>query len=179
MRFPRRRPEGARRGTPKLRRCCPGRCWVPPHSASFFNVTAAARREAVAHLKTVMGLSERRACQIISLIGRWCAIGLADRRRSNCERDCESSPTRRRRFGYRRLFVLLRREKSRPGSTRLSAVPQGSAFVRKRKPDGVPSARVRRSSSKAKTNARWSLDFVHDQFGLRKEVPVCSTSSMT
>ena len=46
---------------------------MPPHFASFLQkmVGPAAKRDAVAHLKAVMGLSERRACQIIS----------ADRRR--------------------------------------------------------------------------------------------------
>ncbi len=39
-----------------------------PHSASFLQkmVGPAAQRDAVTHLKTVMGLSERRACNIIS-----------------------------------------------------------------------------------------------------------------
>jgi putative transposase len=41
---------------------------MQPHSASFSKkmVGPAAKRDAVTHLKAVMGLSERRACQIIS-----------------------------------------------------------------------------------------------------------------
>lgn len=77
-----------------------------------------AKREAVAHLRAVMGLSERRACSIVA----------ADRKmvryRSRRPPDLAlRAPLRdlaneRRRFGYRRLFVLLRRaDESRPGST--------------------------------------------------------------
>ena len=82
-------------------------------------VGPAAKREAVTHLKTVMGLSERRACQIIS----------ADRKtiryRSNRPVETElrarlrELANERRRFGYRRLFVLLRREGEPSGVNRI------------------------------------------------------------
>ena len=72
-------------------------------------VTPAARREAAAHLREVHGVSQRRACQ---------ALGV-DRssvryrsRRDDGEirvRLREIAPVRRR-FGYRRLHILLRRE---------------------------------------------------------------------
>jgi hypothetical protein len=77
-------------------------------------VGPAAKREAVAHLQTVMDLSERRACQIVG----------ADRKmvryRSHRPPDTElrarlrDLANERRRFGYRRLFVLLRREGGTP-----------------------------------------------------------------
>ena len=80
-------------------------------------VGPAARREAVAHLQAMMGLSERRACAIVG----------ADRKmvRYRSRRPAETAlrgrlrelANERRRFGYRRLFILLRREGSRPGST--------------------------------------------------------------
>jgi putative transposase len=73
-------------------------------------VTPAAKREAVAHLRAVFGMGERQACL---------AIG-ADRTsvRYQSRRD-DDAPVReklrelahqRRRFGYRRLHVLLLRE---------------------------------------------------------------------
>ena len=75
-------------------------------------VGPAGQRDAVAHLQAVMGLSERRACSIVG----------ADRKmvpsRSRRPKDTELSPrlrelaNERRRFGYRRLFVLLGREES-------------------------------------------------------------------
>ena len=72
-------------------------------------VGPAAKREGVAHLQAVMGLSERRACSIVG----------ADRKmiryRSCRQADIElrarlrELANERRRFGYRRLFTLLRR----------------------------------------------------------------------
>ena len=71
----------------------------------------------------------------------------------------------RRRFGYRRLFVLLRREGESSGINRIYRLyRQEGLTVRKR--------RARRKAVgvrapipvEAKPNARWSLDFVYDQF---------------
>ena len=73
-------------------------------------VTPAARREAAAHLHQVYGVSQRRVCQ---------AIG-ADRSsvRYRCRRPDDVAirvrlrelAVLRRRFGYRRLHILLQRE---------------------------------------------------------------------
>ncbi|WP_456816428.1 IS3 family transposase [Bradyrhizobium sp. USDA 4508] len=128
-------------------------------------VGPAAKRAAVAHLKAVMGLSERRACTIVD----------ADRRMVRY-RSCRPPDTdlrarlrdlahARRRFGYRRLFVLLRREGEPSGINRIHRIYREEGLtVRKR--------RARRKAMgcrapilvEAKPNARWSLDFVHDQF---------------
>ena len=74
-------------------------------------VTPAARREAVAHLRVTYEVSERRAC---SALGADRTIGplpaAAGRTMRRCARGCASWPPCRRRFGYRRLHVLLRRE---------------------------------------------------------------------
>ena len=71
-------------------------------------VGPAVKREGVAHLQAVMGLSERRACSIVN----------ADRKMIRY-RSCRPPDTElrthlrdlaheRKRFGYRRLFILLR-----------------------------------------------------------------------
>ncbi|ASS53998.1 IS3 family transposase [Rhizobium leguminosarum] len=128
-------------------------------------VGPAAKREAVTHLKAVMGLSERRACQIVS----------ADRKtiryRSNRPPEVDlraklrDLANERRRFGYRRLFILLRRDGEPSGVNRIYRLYREEGLsVRKRK------ARRRAVGTRApilveaKANARWSLDFVHDQF---------------
>lgn len=73
-------------------------------------VTPAARREAVAHLRAVHGVSERRACHVLS------ADRTSVRYRSRRSDDAEvrvrlrSLSRERRRFGYRRLHLLLARE---------------------------------------------------------------------
>ena len=73
-------------------------------------VTPAAKREAVAHLQALLDVSERRACRVIA----------ADRtviRYQSCRGDDEvlreklrALAHQRRRFGYRRLHILLRRD---------------------------------------------------------------------
>lgn len=73
-------------------------------------VTPAAKREAVARLQAILGMSERRACRVIG----------ADRKsmRYRSQRDDDADlrsrlrelAQQRRRFGYRRLHILLRRE---------------------------------------------------------------------
>ena len=70
----------------------------------------------------------------------------------------------RRRFGYRRLFILLRREGEPSGINRIYRLYREEGLtVRKRR------ARRRAVGTRtpilveARVNARWSLDFVHDQ----------------
>ena len=85
-------------------------------------VTPAVKREAVAHLKALLGLSKRRACRIAG----------ADRKmvRYRSQRAPDTAlrgrlrtlANERRRFCYRRLFVLLRREGEPSGITRIYRV---------------------------------------------------------
>ena len=73
-------------------------------------LTPAAKREAVAHLQALLDVSERRACRVIA----------ADRtviRYRSCRDDDGALREKlgdlahqRRRFGYRRLHILLRRD---------------------------------------------------------------------
>ena len=128
-------------------------------------VGPAAKREGVAHLRAVLGLSERRASSIVD----------ADRKmiRYRSRRPAESElrtrlrdlANERRRFGYRRLFILLRQEGEPSGINRIYRLYREEGLtVRKRR------ARRRAVGTRApilveaRANARWSLDFVHDQF---------------
>jgi transposase InsO family protein len=71
----------------------------------------------------------------------------------------------RRRFGYRRLFVLLRQQGDPSGLNRIYRLYREEGL-------GVRKRRARRRAVgtrapilvEARPNARWSLDFVHDQF---------------
>ena len=124
-----------------------------------------AKREAVAHLRNVLQMSERRACILIAADRK--TIRYRSRRPSDFElrarlRDLANQ---RRRFGYRRLFILLREQGEPSGVNRIYRLYREEGLtVRKRK------ARRRAIGSRtpilveAKANARWSLDFVHDQF---------------
>src|SRR5664279_3400738 len=128
-------------------------------------VGPAVKREGVAHLRATMGLSERRACSIVGADRKM--IRYRSRRPAETElktrlRDLANE---RRRFGYRRLFILLRQEGEPSGINRIYRLYREEGLtVRKRR------ARRRAVGTRApilieaKANARWSLDFVHDQF---------------
>ena len=128
-------------------------------------VGPAAKRESVAHLQAAMGLSERRACRIVNAdrtMIRYQSSRAPDTALRTQLRDLANE---RKRFGYRRLFVLLRQAGEPSGINRIYRLYREEGLtVRKR--------RARRRAVGARTpilvearaNARWSLDFVHDQF---------------
>ncbi len=113
-----------------------------------------------------MCLSERRACQIVGAdrkMIRYRSCRPADTALRTRLRDLANE---RRRFGYRRLFILLRREGEPSGINRIYRVYREEGLTVRRR-------RARRKAIgtrapilvEARANARWSLDFVHDQFG--------------
>ncbi|WP_233281618.1 IS3 family transposase [Sphingomonas changnyeongensis] len=127
-------------------------------------VTPVAKREAAAHLQACHGMSERRACRVID----------ADRKsvRYRSARDDDGAlreklrelANQRRRFGYRRLHILLRREGvmiNRKKTQRLYR-EEGLAVRRRRSRKRAVGTRAP-APVLALPNQRWSLDFVHDQ----------------
>ena len=128
-------------------------------------VTPAAKREAVAHLQALLDVSERRACRVIA----------ADRT-SIRYRSCRGDDTelreklrelahQRRRFGYRRLHILLRRDGvivNRKKTQRLYR--EEGLTVRRRKGRKRAVGTRTRPPIPALPNQCWSLDFVRDQF---------------
>ena len=127
-------------------------------------VGPAVKRAAVAHLQARMGLSERRACRVVGADRKMIRYQSVRPPESELRQRLRDLANERRRFGYRRLFVLLRREGEPSGINRIYRLYREEGLaVRKR--------RVRRKAIgarapilvEARPNARWSLDFVHDQ----------------
>jgi putative transposase len=128
-------------------------------------VTPAAKREAVAHLRSAFDMSERRACRTIGCLRmtvRYCS------RRSNdneLRQRLRALAHERRRFGYRRLHVLLRQEGFKVNHKRLFRLYREERLTVRRR-----SGRKRALGNRAPIlvpqlpNERWSLDFVADQF---------------
>jgi len=127
-------------------------------------VTPAVKREAVAHLKEDYEMSERRACRIIG----------CDRMTVRYESRRPDDPhlrerllaiaRERRRFGYRRLLIFLRREGFAVNHKRLFRIyREERLMVRKR--SGRKRALGTRTPAPGAVlpNDRWSLDFVSDQ----------------
>jgi transposase InsO family protein len=112
-------------------------------------------------------MSERRACTLVAADRKM--IRYRSRRPPDVELRARlrELANERRRFGYRRLFILLREQGEPSGINRIYRLYREEGLtVRKRK------ARRRAVGTRtpilveAKVNARWSLDFVHDQFAL-------------
>jgi putative transposase len=128
-------------------------------------VGPAAKREAVARLRTKFEVSERRACSIIQADRT--TVRYRSRRPDDAQlrerlRDLANA---RRRFGYRRLFILLRRDGERSGVNRIYRLYREEGLtVRKRKSRRRAAGTRAPILVEAKANARWSVDFVHDQF---------------
>ena len=128
-------------------------------------MTPAARRQAVAHACSGHGVSERRACK---------AIGFdrsSMRYRSRRQGDAAARlrirelAAQRRRFGYRRLHVLLTREGCHMNHKRFRRLYREEKLQVRRR-----SIRKRATGVRAPLdlpsgpNERWSLDFVSDCF---------------
>jgi putative transposase len=107
-------------------------------------VTPAARRNAVARLKNAFGMSERQACQAIGccrMTVRYATTRADDRD----PRDRMKAIAQERRFGYRRLIVMLEREGDVVNHKKLFRLYREEKLA------------VRRRSA---PNERWSLDSV-------------------
>lgn len=127
-------------------------------------VRPAAKREAVAHLKEAFQMSERRACKMVAADRKMVRY----RSRRSPETDLRTRlrelANERRRFGYRRLFIMLRREGEPSGINRIYRLyREEGLMVRKRKSRRRAVGLRAPIPVEARPNARWSLDFVHDQ----------------
>ena len=136
-------------------------------------VGPAVKREGVAHLRATMGLSERRACSIVSADRKMVRYRSCRPPDTELRTQLRDLANERKRFGYRRLFVLLRQEGEPSGINRIYRLYREEGLtVRKRR------ARRRAVGSRApilvesKPNARWSVDFVHDQLACGRRLRI-------
>jgi len=126
-------------------------------------VTPDAKRKAVAHLCNAHGVSQRRACATLNVDRS--TVRYQSKRGDDAEqrRAIKRIAKERRRFGYRRILVMLEREKIFMNHKKLRRIYREEGLqVRKRggrkralgtrRPMIVPEA----------ANQRWSLDFVSD-----------------
>jgi putative transposase len=82
-------------------------------------VGPAAVRQGVAHLRTVFEISERRACSILQADRKMVRYRSCRPPETQLRERLRSLATERRRLGYRRLFVLFRREGEPSGKNRI------------------------------------------------------------
>jgi putative transposase len=127
-------------------------------------VTPAARREAAAHLRSAHQMSERRACRVVGA-DRSCVRYRARRPDdAGLRARLRALAAERRRFGYRRLHVLLRREGHLVNKKRVQRIYREEKLMVRRRGGRKRALGIRRPIEAALApNQRWSLDFVSDQ----------------
>src|SRR3954447_18039085 len=127
-------------------------------------VTPAVERETVAHLKAVHEMSERRACRVIGCVRM--TIRYRSRRADDValRERLRALAKERRRFGYRRLHIFLRREGFVVNHKRLFRIYREERLMVKKR-----GGRKRALGSRtpmpvpARPNALWVLDSIADQ----------------
>ena len=127
-------------------------------------VTPAAERKAVAHLVERNGMSERRACKTIGSCRMTIRYETVRPDDAALRGRMKEIAHERRRFGYRRLHVLLRREGHVVNHKKLFRLYREEKLAVRRR-----GGRKRAIGTRApmliplRPNERWSLDFVSDQ----------------
>ena len=127
-------------------------------------VTPAAHREAAAYLRSAYGMSERRACRVIGA-DRTSVRYQATRPDDGALRErLKVLAQERRRFGYRRLHVLLRREGEVVNRKKVQRLYREERLTVRRRGGRKRAIGTRRPvETPLAANQRWSLDFVSDQ----------------
>ena len=123
----------------------------------------AGKRAVVSHLVQAHGLSQRRACRLADLnFSTWQYEPRRQQRPGLRERIKELAALRRR-FGYRRLHALLRRDGWRVNHKAVHRIyVEEGLQVRKRKRKRVSQAERCPMLVPRAPNERWSMDFQHD-----------------
>ena len=127
-------------------------------------VTPAGKRKAVVHLRDAFGMSERRACKAIGCCRMTMRYQTTRADDASLRQRMRAIAQERRRFGYRRLHVLLKREGYLVNHKKLFRLYREEKLAVRRR-----GGRKRAIGTRAPMlvpmmpNERWSLDFVSDQ----------------
>jgi putative transposase len=127
-------------------------------------VTPAASRQAAAYLRSAHGMSERRACRVIGCDRASIRYRPTRPDDSELRERLKALAQERRRFGYRRLHVLLRREGHVVNRKRIQRLYREEKLMVRRRGGRKRALGLRRPIEVPQgPHQRWSLDFVSDQ----------------
>nr|WP_245489252.1 MULTISPECIES: IS3 family transposase [Rhizobium] len=128
-------------------------------------VTPEVKRGAVAHVCKQHGVSQRRACEVLSIDRssvRYCSVRPDD---ADIREAMKAVASERRRFGYRRIHVMLDRQGIVMNLKKLRRLYREEKLtVRKRGGRKRALGTRRPLALPSRPNERWSLDFVSDAF---------------
>lgn len=120
-------------------------------------------REVVGYMRKRYGMSERRACRVVALNRSTCQYRAKPDGNDWLRIRLRELADERRRFGYERLHLLLRREGHKVNHKRVYRIYREEAlYLRKRRrKKRISHLRVVRSEPE-RLNQQWSMDFIHD-----------------
>ena len=128
-------------------------------------VAPAAKREAVAHLRKTHQVSERRACSVLGVDRssvRYRSIRPDD---TDLRKAMKEVAEERRRFGYRRVHVMLERQGWHVNQKKIRRIYAEEKLQVKRRGGRKRALGTRRPMLVPdRPDERWSLDFVSDAF---------------
>jgi putative transposase len=139
-------------------------------------VKPAQRRAAVGYAQEQLGLSQRRACQLVDSARS--TIRYQRRRRGGdaaLRARLRDLAAQRPRFGYRRLHILLRREGIIVNHKRVERLyrDEGLAVRRRTRKSLMPILRGRPAPPQ-RANEQWALDFLQDALASGRKLRVLS-----
>lgn len=130
-------------------------------------MTTAARRAVVAEVRAARGLKERQACRYLGF-SRPGIRYRPQREDGPLRAQLEQLAAERPRWGYRRLYVMLRRAGQVVNIKRVYRIYREAGLgLRRRRRQRAKLIRQPLALSTG-PNDRWSMDFVHDRFGTQR-----------
>jgi len=128
-------------------------------------VTATAKRAVVGFLQESYELSQQRACAAIGFLRSTCRYLRRRRDDARLRQRIKELAEKRPRFGYRRLWLMLQRERFHVNPKRVHRVYREEGLqVRRRRRKRVSLVRHPLVAPR-RPNERWSIDFMRDTLG--------------
>lgn len=128
-------------------------------------MTTTARRAVVGFLQESYELSQRRACTALGFLRSTCRYLCRRRDNVKLRARLKELALKRPRFGYRRLWTLLRRERIAVNHKRVHRLYREEGLQVRRRRRKRTSAVRNPLLAPSRPNERWSIDFMRDTLG--------------
>ncbi|MEO1398632.1 MAG: IS3 family transposase, partial [Pseudomonadota bacterium] len=140
----------------------------------------ARRRELVDDLRSIWGVSIRRACGVLQAHRSTYHYRPHGDEQADLKTRIKEIAETRVRYGYRRIHVLLRREGWKVNAKRIYRLYNEMVLqLRNKTPKRRVKAKLREDRTEAtKTNEIWAMDFVHDQLVTGRKIRVLTIVDM-
>lgn len=136
-------------------------------------VRPSAKRDAVKHLRVGYAISERRACKAIDFPRSTHRYKRMDDGSNSIRGQIKDLAGKHRRYGYRRIHVLLRREGLMVNHKKTYRIyREENLSVRKKVRRKLPSHLRVATALPTRPNERWSMDFVSDRVMSGKRIKI-------